>query len=132
MTDFINQGHLERHIRRMRFLYNQRRQTLVQALLNYFGEQVTILGENAGMHLMVRLSTSLSNEAVISRAAAMGVGLVSARRYYLENGCSGEFILGYADLRASQIEAGVQRKSDSTKQLALQCEKLVESLDSSS
>ena len=109
LTDFINEGHLERHIRRMRFLYNQRRQTLVQALLNYFGERVTILGENAGMHLMVRLSTPLSDEAVISRAAAMSVGLVSARRYYLQNECSGEFILGYAHLHASQIELGVQR-----------------------
>jgi GntR family transcriptional regulator / MocR family aminotransferase len=50
----------------------------------------------------------MSDEVVISRAAAMGVGLVSARRYYLENGYSGEFILGYADLRESEIEAGVK------------------------
>lgn len=109
LTDFINEGYLERHIRRMRSLYNQRRQKLVQALIDHFGERVTILGENAGMHLMVRLSTPLSDEAVISRAAAMGVGLVSARRYYLENECSGEFILGYADLREPEIEVGVQR-----------------------
>jgi GntR family transcriptional regulator/MocR family aminotransferase len=109
LTDFINEGYLERHIRRMRSLYNQRRQKLVQALIDYFGERVTILGENAGMHLMVRLSTPLSDKAVISRAAAMGVGLVSARRYYLENECSGEFILGYADLREPEIEIGVQR-----------------------
>ena len=108
LTDFINEGHLERHIRRMRSLYNQRQKTLVKALLHSFGDRVTILGESAGMHLMVRLSTSMSDEVVISRAAAMGVGLVSARRYYLENGYSGEFILGYADLHESEIEAGVK------------------------
>jgi GntR family transcriptional regulator/MocR family aminotransferase len=84
LTDFINEGHLERHIRRMRSLYNQRQKTLVKALLHSFGATVTILGESAGMHLMVRLSTPMSDEVVISRAAAMGVGLVSARRYYLK------------------------------------------------
>lgn len=38
----------------------------------------------------------------------MAVESVSARRYYLDNRHSREFILSYADLRESEIEAGVK------------------------
>lgn len=109
LADFINEGHLERHIRRMRSLYDQRRRALVQALTLHLGEQVTILGENAGIHLMVRLHTQLSDEAVIDRAAQVGVGLVSAQPYYLEAKRTGEFVFGYAELNEQQIQEGIRR-----------------------
>ena len=53
----ITEGHLERHIRRMRNLYDQRRQALVQSLSQHFQHQIKIVGENAGMHVMIQIST---------------------------------------------------------------------------
>lgn len=38
LTDFITEGYLERHIRRMRVLYDRRRRALVAALKQYFGD----------------------------------------------------------------------------------------------
>src|SRR5262249_48282687 len=67
LADFINEGALERHLRRMRILYDKRRQALVRALGAQFGERVTILGENSGIHLMVRIKTNLSNHEVVRR-----------------------------------------------------------------
>lgn len=113
LADFINEGHLERHIRRMRTLYDQRRQALVQALTSHLGQQVTILGENAGIHLMVQLHTNLSDEEIIYRAAEVGVGLVSAQQYYLEAKRTGEFIFGYAELNEQQIQEGICRLANS-------------------
>lgn len=109
LTDFINEGHLERHIRRMRALYHQRRQTLVQALSMYLQDRVKILGKNAGMHLMVRLRTTLNDEEIVHRAAQLGVGLISAAPNYLKPSYGGEFIIGYADLNAQQIREGICR-----------------------
>jgi len=37
LADFIKEGHLERHVRRMRRLYHQRRMALVSALDQHFG-----------------------------------------------------------------------------------------------
>jgi len=109
LADFISEGHLERHIRRMRTLYDQRRRSLVEALMLYLGQRVTILGENAGIHLMVRLHTSLSDEEIVHRALQVGVGLVPAQPYYLSGDSSGEFIFGYAELNESQIQEGIRR-----------------------
>jgi GntR family transcriptional regulator/MocR family aminotransferase len=111
LTDFITEGHLERHIRRMRSLYDQRRQTLVQSLFSHFGDTVTILGENAGMHLMVKIDTHLSDDEVVQRAAIAGVSIGAAYPQYLKDSPGREFILGYAELNEQQIQEGVKRLS---------------------
>lgn len=109
LTDFINEGYLERHLRRMRTLYDQRRQMLVRALQSHFGGDVTILGENWGMHLMIQLRTKLTDAEVTQRATAVGVGLLSARVYYLGDCRGDEFVLGYATLSERKIREGIRR-----------------------
>jgi GntR family transcriptional regulator/MocR family aminotransferase len=109
LTDFINEGHLERHLRRMRTLYDKRRQTLVRALKHQFGARVQIVGENAGMHLMVRLQTKLGDDEFVQRARREGVGVVSANLYYVQHGRHDEFVLGYASLSERRILEGVRR-----------------------
>ena len=109
LTDFINEGYLERHIRRMRKLYDQRRQVLILAFKNYFGEQVTILGENAGLHLMVQFHTAFSDQEIVVKAAEKGVKLITAQRYYLQDALKCEFVIGYSNLSESEITEGVFR-----------------------
>lgn len=109
LSDFIKEGHLERHLRRMRMLYSKRRQSLVRALNLHFENDAEILGENAGMHLMVRLRTKFSDDEVVRRAAEVGVGLVGAKIYYFDDAHSGQFVLGYAGLSERKIREGVRR-----------------------
>ena len=109
LTDFIEEGHLERHIRQMRSHYDYCRQVLVQALNFHFGDQVKILGEKAGIHLMVRLHTNLSDEEIIHRAAQASVGMISAQPCYLKAHHPGEFIFGYSELNEQQLQEGIRR-----------------------
>jgi GntR family transcriptional regulator / MocR family aminotransferase len=107
LADFINEGHLERHLRRMRTLYNQRWQALVKSLESRLGEHVTILGNAAGIHLMVQLQTDINDDEIIVRAAQMGVGLTSAAPFYLGSSRGGQFLLGYANLEEEKIDEGI-------------------------
>lgn len=109
LADFINEGYLERHIRQMRTHYDQHCRALVQALNFHLGERATILGENAGIHLMVRLQTILSDEEIVHCAAQVGVGMMSAQPHYLKANHTGEFIFGYSELTEQQIEEGIRR-----------------------
>ena len=109
LTDFITEGHFERHIRRIRRFYNQRRQVLVKAINNYLGERATILGENAGIHLIVRLHTKLSEEKMIKSANEVGVGMISLKPYYLQATTTKAFIFGYSSLTEAQLIEGVLR-----------------------
>lgn len=112
LTDFISEGHLESHIRKMRSRYDRCRQVLVQELHDQFGDRVAVFGEKAGIHLMVRLHTSLSDEEIVTRAATVGVGLMSARSQYLSLDSKGEFIFGYGELSETQIQIGVRRLAE--------------------
>jgi GntR family transcriptional regulator / MocR family aminotransferase len=111
LTDWITEGHFERHIRRMRKLYNLRRQILIEAFEKYFGDRVTILGKSAGVHVMVKIKTTLADDITVQKAAAVGIGLISAREYYLQPQHQGEFIFGYAQLEKAQIEQGIWKLS---------------------
>jgi GntR family transcriptional regulator / MocR family aminotransferase len=109
LTDFINSGQLERHIRRMRTLYDRRRETLVRALQNHFKDLVTIIGESAGIHLMARFELKLKDLEVIERASSVGVELIAAGQQYLKKGDYREFIFGYANLSEYKIQTGIKR-----------------------
>jgi GntR family transcriptional regulator / MocR family aminotransferase len=111
LTDWIAEGYFERHIRRMRKLYNSRRQILIEAFQKYFGDRVTILGKSAGVHVMVRIKTTLADKIMVQKAAAVGIGLIGARDYYLQPQHQGEFIFGYAQLEEAQIEKGIWKLS---------------------
>lgn len=109
LTDFIVEGHLERHLRRMRVLYEGRRRCLLQALQDHLGDRVTVLGDHAGLHVTLRLRTQLAGEAIAQRAAALGVGVATTRAFYLGKPEETELVLGYADLDEMCIEVGVRR-----------------------
>lgn len=53
LKDFIADGHLERHIRRMRRLYGRRREVLLQSLRRDLAGAATVYGDAAGMHAFV-------------------------------------------------------------------------------
>ncbi len=111
LAEFINEGHLERHIRKMRSIYDKRRQVLVKALKKHFGKRAKILGEKAGIHLMVCFKSNLSDEEIIQKAATVGIGMMSANPHYLVNHPTGEFIFGYGDLTKTQLTEGIRRLS---------------------
>ena len=105
LADFIREGHMERHIRRMRRLYGRRRQVLLGALRNHFGERAKVLGDDAGMHAMVRFD----DRGIMQRAMRNRVELVSADGYYLTHPPGGEFVLGFCAVRERAIQEGVRR-----------------------
>jgi GntR family transcriptional regulator / MocR family aminotransferase len=109
LADFVAEGHLERHLRRMRTLYAGRRRVLEEALEEAFGGRVEVLGDRAGMHLTARIETGLADEEAVRRAHAAGVGLGSLAPYCLEAQRPGEFLFGYASLGERLIREGVRR-----------------------
>lgn len=109
LADFITEGHLERHIRRMRGIYDRRRQVLVAALSEHWGDRVTVLGENAGLHVMVRFATEIPDAELIEKAAEVGVGLIAASPQYLGASPGHEFIFSYTELAEDAIALALER-----------------------
>lgn len=108
LTDFIREGHLERHVRRMRRLYSQRRSALCTALERHFGERVSLHGEAAGMQVLVRFAERRMQQW----GQNAGVLLHSTAGYYLKpprTAAYSEFLLGFSALPESVLEQAVRR-----------------------
>ena len=108
LADFLGEGHLDRHVRRMRRLYGHRRQVLVDALEQTFGSRASVRGDAAGMHLLVRLD----DPGVLARAVRNKVQLVRAETYYLAGGPPNEYVFGFSTLHDRTIRQGVKRLID--------------------
>jgi GntR family transcriptional regulator/MocR family aminotransferase len=109
LADFIREGHFARHIRRMRMLYIQRRTALVEAIHQRLNDKLTVIGAEAGMHLVALLPRGVSDVAVSVRAAAMGISAMPLSSCYAEPPRVGGLILGYGGTDGRQIHDGIRR-----------------------
>lgn len=109
LAGFLGEGHFERHLRRMRLLYRQRRRALVDALEGRLAGAVELIGAHAGMHLMVRLLVPVDETRLAARAAALEVAVYPAGPYYYGAGPGPALVLGYAGMSEERIREGVER-----------------------
>jgi GntR family transcriptional regulator/MocR family aminotransferase len=109
LCDLLREGHFERHLRRMRVVYAEKRAALLAALRRDLPTW-RWRDSGAGLHLYVRLPDGSLESEVVARAAAAGVGLYGASQYYLEPATAPpSLVLGYAHLDPATIRAAVSK-----------------------
>lgn len=107
---FIDEGHFERHLRRMRKLYQRRREALMAAFARHFGTRAVITGAESGMHVLVQIADVGDSDAFETEARRQGVGIYSARPYYsLEPPRGATFLMGYSSIDEHEIDEGIRR-----------------------
>ncbi|MEZ4517021.1 MAG: PLP-dependent aminotransferase family protein [Chloroflexota bacterium] len=109
MADFINEGHFERHIRRLRRLYGVKRAILVGELEKKLGKRVRYSPVEAGLHVLVYLEPGLEEAQAVHEAAVRGVRVYPGARFHLEHNPPASIILGFSGLRDEAIREGVDR-----------------------
>lgn len=102
LTDFLAEGHMERHILRTRNLYKKRRQALIFALKTVFQSQVAFSQESAGLHMLVCFSLPVAEPTLLALAAEAGLAMVSTSKYYAQSPVALEFLIDFASLDESQ------------------------------
>ena len=109
VADFINEGHFARHIRRMRVLYRERRSSLVESIQKELGDSVEILGDEAGMHLAVRLRSRTRDLEVAERAARQSLWFWPLSSAYMGTALHHGFILGFGSTPTAEISDAVRK-----------------------
>ena len=86
---FMEAGDFERHLNRMRRVYKAKHDFLLRELRTRPWVR-GIGGENAGLHLVVRVAAKLSEEELLAAALERGVQLYGLGRYYIGSGAADE------------------------------------------
>jgi GntR family transcriptional regulator / MocR family aminotransferase len=112
LADFLNEGHLEPYVRKMRIIYGRRRALLVELLRSQFGNKVKIYGDVAGMHFVADFQTSLPEAEAYDRILAAGVRV---ERLYWPGGSAVkidghvQFVFGFAAISDDDIVLAAER-----------------------
>jgi GntR family transcriptional regulator / MocR family aminotransferase len=101
LAEFLEAGHYERHIRRMRALYQERRAALLEYGRSRI-EQLEFRPHDGGMHVLARLTSSLADDRIARAAQRAGVELSAVSRHSLQNPQQG-LLLGFAGFPVPHI-----------------------------
>ena len=112
LSKFMGRGHFERHIRRMKKLYRQRRDTLTESiesckLKNY----VSLKGLDSGLHVLMKLNNGMNEKQLVESAAKENVKVYGLSEYYsfekekVPKSC---IVAGYSGLDEKEITQGIK------------------------
>ena len=107
LARFLSRGYFEKHINRMRKFYKNRRNKVVLALQTCpLSSRITILEQDAGLHFLVKVDTTLSDRALTEQLAAAGIRIKSISSYYHlpEEKDTHLFVVNYSVLDEDRLE----------------------------
>ena len=109
MAPFMEQGHWERHIRRMRMIYKKKHDILLQSVETHFGKRAVVIGQGAGLHVVMMLpDTSYGEAEIMDRARQNGIRLFPFSDFHVTGQPEvATLLLGFGGMNSSDIERGI-------------------------
>jgi len=105
---FMDEGHFARHLRRMRGVYRERAEALLEGLRIRCAGVLEPKPCDTGMQLCAMLPGGVADVAVRDRAAKVGIEVAPLSGYRLGPGGRGGLVFGFGAIRPAAIRAGVE------------------------
>ncbi|MDQ0803181.1 GntR family transcriptional regulator/MocR family aminotransferase [Priestia megaterium] len=107
----MKNGEWSKHLRRVRTVYQLKHVTLLAALQKELNENITISGESAGLHILVRVHNDMTEQQLINAARKQDVSVYGTSRYWLTEVPKQKphVLLGFGSLGREEIEEGIKR-----------------------
>jgi GntR family transcriptional regulator/MocR family aminotransferase len=107
IAGFIAGGHLARHVRKMRVIYKQRRESLLKCLEEDLGEWLHPIPSHYGLHIAATASSSVNLERVTEALRRYNMTIHTLSRYFLGQETWKGLIFGYGTVDVPAIRRGV-------------------------
>jgi GntR family transcriptional regulator/MocR family aminotransferase len=112
LARLIESGRYDRHLRRMRALYGDRRCALIDALAQHAPE-VEASGLMAGLHAVLHLPDAADEAEIVAAAHARSVGLYGMSRFRSRGATRPPtLVVGFAHLHEAAIARGIAAVAD--------------------
>lgn len=108
LAEFIDEGLLARHVRRMRRIYQARHERIAARLARDFAGLLTTIPADAGLHLSAWTAPGVDAAGVARRARAAGVGVAALRPFGMRPGPDG-LTFGYGAIALERVDEALDR-----------------------
>jgi len=113
LAEFIKQGDYERHLNRMKNIYKNKRDILLECLKNtVFSDKLEIVGEEAGLHFLVKIDTKVQITDLVEAAKKQSVRVYGIDEYCLNKTLKNDkktIIFGYSHLKEIDFIEAIKR-----------------------
>jgi len=109
LAEFIAERHYARHVRRMRGIYEERQQILVEEVRKNLKGMLEAAPAEAGMHLIGWLPSGIGDRDVSRRAAEANLKIAPVSAYCIDQKLRGGLLLGYTAFNERLIKQGVKK-----------------------
>lgn len=110
LAAFIAEGHLERHIRKVRNVYADQRLQLIETLADLLPRELAwVEPGDQGMHLVLWLAEGMDDRAVAELATRTGVSVRAVSPMFAPGTERPGLVLGFGGFSSSQMKAAAQR-----------------------
>jgi GntR family transcriptional regulator/MocR family aminotransferase len=110
LAAFMREGHLDRHIRRVRNIYARKRSQLIEMLDRIIPQEIGQLQpSDQGMHVVFWLADDIDDVAVAAQAFAIGVAVRPVSPTFSIELKRPGLILGLGDFETEKMEAALQQ-----------------------
>ncbi|UOY94406.1 PLP-dependent aminotransferase family protein [Ectobacillus sp. JY-23] len=108
MYHFMKNGHWQRHLNRMRTLYKKKQKKLISSIQHWMGTNVTIIGSQSGLHIVLDVKNGMTESELIQAAARYDIKVYPLSVYYANPpfSCS-HILLGFGGLTEQEIEVAI-------------------------
>lgn len=108
LAEFIDEGYFSAHIKRMRSVYQARRDTLRLAMESRLGNAVSVSGGHAGLQLLYRFNSPVDDAQIAAQSLSEGVICRPLSMYYTDQEMVQPGLnLGFAAVQEKAIEPAV-------------------------
>jgi GntR family transcriptional regulator / MocR family aminotransferase len=107
LTEFIDEGHFGRHVKKMRQVYADRAQLLTEEARKHLSGLLDVEKAQSGMRTVAWIKAGVSEMALTRRAQKLGLEVVPMSSYINKYEQKPALLLGFAGCSASEIKRGV-------------------------
>ena len=108
LNEFIRDGYFERHLNKMRKIYQAKHELLLECL-QPMRKDFLISGENAGLHLLLTSGRGVPEGELVRKAAQKGLRVYGMSENMVEDAPdSATVLLGFGGLSEQKIREGVR------------------------
>lgn len=109
VAELLEDGEVQRHVRRVRKIYHGRRDALAAALREQLGARVAFSTPQGGMAMWLRAEDSIDVEAWEMRGLERGVRFAAGRRFMFDGRVTPCLRVGFAALDERKLREAVRR-----------------------
>ncbi len=109
LARFISEGHLARHVRRMRTLYMERQEIFVEMAHKFLGDLLEVEQTDAGLHLVGWLPDGMNDQQVSEKLATYGIIAPALSSFAITQLDRPGLVIGFAATLTNEIPMAVKR-----------------------